>query len=124
MADYQLTQTGAETQDALDTVGTAPLTTTAQDLSGAVNELDTDLDSKSGVRYFTSVVVSVASGGEMFRITDASITTDTIVLDCVFADQIYIRSNVTWTSYAGYVAFYGTCVTSTTADVILTNKVN
>lgn len=41
MADYQLTQTGQEVQTALNKVGTATLTTTATDLSGAVNELKT-----------------------------------------------------------------------------------
>lgn len=42
MADYQLTQTGAEVQTALNKVGTATLATTATNLSGAVNELVTN----------------------------------------------------------------------------------
>lgn len=42
MADYTLTQTGAEVQTALNKVGTATLTTTATNLSGAVNELVTN----------------------------------------------------------------------------------
>lgn len=123
MADYTLTQTGAEVQTALDKVGTTVLTTTATDLSGAVNELDADITAK-GVRYFTSQTVNVASNAEIFRITNASITTDTVVLECVFANPSYITSDVAWTSYSGYIAFTGTCSTATTANVTIAIKVN
>lgn len=123
MADYQLTQTGAEVQTALDKVGTVALTTTATDLSGAVNELDADITAK-GVRYYASQTVNVASNAEIFRITDASITADTVVLECVFANPSYITSDVTWTSYSGYIAFTGTCTTATTANVTIATKVN
>lgn len=126
MADYQLTQTGAEVQTALDKVGTVALTTTATDLSGAVNELDGDISSVSaqGIRYFPNHWTSVASGAEILRITNASITTDTVVLECTFNDPNYITGDVTWTSYAGYVAFVGTCTTATLASVTLAMKVN
>ena len=123
MADYTLTQTGAEVQTALDKVGTTALTTTATDLSGAVNELDADITAK-GVRYYASQTVNVASNAEMFRITNASITTDTVVLECVFANPTYITTDVTWTSYSGYIAFTGTCTTATTANVTIATKVN
>lgn len=43
MTDYQLTQTGSQVQTALDKVGTTALSTTATDLSNAVNELVTDI---------------------------------------------------------------------------------
>ena len=48
MADYTLTQSGVEVQTALDKVGTTALTTTATNLSGAVNELDSDISTLSG----------------------------------------------------------------------------
>lgn len=124
MADYVLTQTGAEVQELLDIIGTDTLSTTAQTLTGAVNELDTDMESKSSVTYFTSQTVSVASSAEILRITDTSITTDTVVLGCVFDDPSYISGDVTWTSYAGYISFIGTCTVATTADVTLGTKIN
>ena len=124
MADYQLTQTGAEVQELLDIIGTDTLSTTARTLTGAVNELDTDMESKSSVTYFTSQTVSVASSAEILRITDTSITTDTVVLGCVFDDPSYISGDVAWTSYAGYISFIGTCTVATTADVTLGTKIN
>ena len=124
MANYQLARTGAEVQESLDIIGTDTLSTTAQTLTGAVNELDTDMESKSSVTYFTSQTVSVASSAEILRITDTSITTDTVVLGCVFDDPSYISGDVTWTSYAGYISFIGTCTVATTADVTLGTKIN
>ena len=124
MANYQLPQTGAEVQELLDTIGTDTLSTTAQTLTGAVNELDTDMESKSSVTYFASQTVSVASNAEILRITDTSITTDTVVLGCVFDEPSYISGDVAWTSYAGYISFIGTCTVATTADVTLGTKIN
>ena len=116
---FAVTQSSAQMQTALDKVGTTALTTTATNLSDAVNELKA-----MGAMYFPSQTVNVASNAEMFRITDASITTDTVVLECVFADPSYITSDVTWTSYSGYIAFTGTCSTATTANVTIAIKVN
>ena len=81
-------------------------------------------DPGSSIQYFTAQTVNAAASAEIMRITDASITTDTIVLGCVFADPSYITSDVTWTSYAGYIAFAGTCTTATAADITLGIKGN
>ena len=85
-------------------------------------------DGRYYTSYHTSQTVSVASSAQIMRIpssgTDDKITTDTVVLSCVFANPQRIASNVTWQSYAGYVTFTGTCTTATTADVILGTKVN
>lgn len=116
---FAVTQSSAQMQTALDKVGTTTLTTTATDLSGAVNELKA-----MGAMYFPSQTVNVASNAEMFRITNASITANTVVLECVFANPTYVTSDVTWTSYAGYIAFTGTCTTATTANVTVATKVN
>lgn len=78
----------------------------------------------SYVLYFRSVPVSAATGAEIMRITDGRITANTVVLECVFAAPAYIASGVTWTSYAGYIAFSGTCTASTTANVVLGTKNN
>ena len=47
MAEYELTQTGLQVQTALNKVGTTALTTTATDLSSAINELDGDVDTNT-----------------------------------------------------------------------------
>lgn len=99
MAEYQLTQTGEEVQTILDWA-------------------------EQGILYYTSQTVSVASSGTILTITDSLITTDTIVLECTFASPSYITSDVTWTSYAGYITFTGTCTTATTANVTLGFKSN
>lgn len=75
--------------------------------------------SKSKLVRFTAQAVSVASGAEIFRITDSDITTDTEVVSVEFADPSYITAGGSWTSYTWYVAFTGTCTAATTADVIL-----
>ena len=80
------------------------------------------------VLYFTSQTVSAATSAQIMRIpasgTDTRITTNTVVLECTFANPAYITSDVSWTSYAGYIIFTGTCVAATTANVTLANKSN
>ena len=91
---------------------------------------ETEIDGKfeKEIMYFTSQTVSVASSAQIMRIpasgTNSNITTDTVVLSCVFASSASITSNVTWTSYAGYVIFTGTCTSATTASVVLGTKGN
>lgn len=77
--------------------------------------------------YYT-VTTSAVTSGEIMRVpsggTSTNITADTVVASCVFADPSKITSDVTWTSYAGYVAFTGTCTAATTAYVTLIKKSN
>lgn len=80
--------------------------------------------SQGGALYYVSQAVSVASNSEIFRITNSAITTDTVVIECTFANPNAISSNVTWTSYDGYISFVGTCTSATTANVTLMTKVN
>ena len=61
MAEYELTQTGLQVQTALDKVGTTALTTTATDLSSAINELDSAIDDAmpiSGGNFTGAVTVN------------------------------------------------------------------
>jgi len=90
----------------------------------SVNGQTGDITIPSGIQYFYQQAVSAANNAEIFRITDASITTDTIVLNCTFANPSYITSDIAWTSYTGYIAFTGTCTAATTADVTLGQKDN
>lgn len=83
-----------------------------------------DSGGTSSITYFESQTTSVASNAEILRITDSSITTETIVLECTFANPSAISGDVTWTSYNGYIAFTGTCTSATTANVTLADKTN
>lgn len=91
---------------------------------------ESEIDGKFGkeIQYYSAQTVSVASGAQIMRIpasgTSEAITTDTVVLNCTFANPANIASNVTWTSYAGYITFSGTCTTATTANVTLGQKGN
>lgn len=75
------------------------------------------------ILYFYQQAVLVASSAQIMRIpasgTDPAITTDTVVLECTFANPAAITSDVTWTSYTGYITFNGTCTAATTANVTL-----
>ena len=115
MADCHFTQTAEAIQAILDSV---------DDIQSDVGELQTEINGKSAITYYTSRVVSVANAAEILRITNSSITADTVVLGCVFDDPSYISGDVTWTSYAGYISFIGTCTVATTADVTLGTKIN
>lgn len=97
-----------------------------------INNNTTDIKNQK-LLYFSSggnnaMSVNVATNAEIGRIpasgTSSLITTDTVVLECVFANPSYITSNVSWTSYNGYVSFSGTCTAVTTANVLLGRKGN
>ena len=83
-----------------------------------------DSGGTSSITYFESQTTSVASNAEVLRITDSTITTNTIVLECTFANPSAINGDVSWTSYNGYIAFTGTCTRATTANVTLADKTN
>ena len=84
--------------------------------------------SGGGILYFYQQVVSAATEAQIMRIpasgTNSAITTDTIVLECTFADPGNVPGEVSWTSYEGYIAFTGTCSAATTANVTLGKKSN
>lgn len=90
------------------------------------NGVKTYADNK--ILYFSQQTVSVASSAQIMRIpasgTNSAITENTVVLECTFANPTAITSDVTWTSYAGYITFSGTCTAATTANVTLGQKGN
>ena len=100
------------------------ITGTLSDQTDLANALAAKADLATEIMYFYQQTVNAASNAEMFRITNASITTDTVVLECTFAAPANITSNVSWTSYSGYIAFTGTCTAGTTANVTLGKKGN
>lgn len=80
------------------------------------------------ILYFYQQAVSAATSAQIMRIpasgTNDAITDNTVVLECTFAVPSRITSDVTWTSYAGYIVFTGTCTAATTANVTLGQKGN
>ena len=87
-----------------------------------------DATARQNIKYYYQQSVSAASSAQIMRIpasgTDSGITTDTVVLECTFAAPANITSDITWTSYAGYITFTGTCTAVTTANVTLGQKGN
>ena len=78
----------------------------------------------ANIQYFTSQALSAASNAEILRIVDSSITPKTICINIVIDNPSYVISDISWTSYDGYIAFTGTCTAVTTADVTLAKKQN
>ena len=76
------------------------------------------------ILYFTNQTVSAASSAQIALITDSKITTNSVVLNCKFADEKYVLSDITWESFAGSIAFTGTVTATTTMDVVLGRKGN
>jgi len=87
-----------------------------------------DATARKNVLYYTNQTVSVATSAQIMRIpasgTSSDITDDTVVLECTFANPSYIASDVSWTSYDGYITFSGTCTAVTSANVVLGRKGN
>lgn len=87
-----------------------------------------DATARKNILYYTNQTVSVATSAQIMRIpasgTNSNITADTVVLECTFANPSYITSNVSWTSYNGYITFSGTCSAATSANVVLGRKGN
>ena len=125
-------------------VGNTPLTTTAQNLTDAVNELDAEIGSTAlpttaqtltgaiaeihtdignDVLYLTGVSCS-AMTGDFVSVSNASITADHVVAECVFASPSAITSNVTWTTASGSLKLNGTCASATTCSIVLVKKDN
>ena len=125
-------------------VGDTPLATTADNLTDAVNELDAEIGStalpttaqtltgaiaeivtehSNDVLYLTSVACS-AMTGDFASASNANITADHVVAECVFANPSYITSAVTWTTGSGTLTLNGTCSAATTCNIILVKKDN
>lgn len=97
--------------------GTNIKTVGGQSLLGSGN-----IDVGGGL-YFTSVAVS-ATTGDIATVTNASITADHVVAECVFANPSAITTDVTWTTASGSLTLNGTCASATTANIVLVKKNN
>ena len=72
---------------------------------------------------FENVAVS-ATTGDIATITDARITADHVVVECVWGNASAITTDVTCTTSAGSLVLNGTCTAATTATVTLVKKCN
>ena len=76
-----------------------------------------------GALYFTGVAIS-ATTGDIASISNAKITADHVVAECIFASPSAITTDVTWTTSAGSLVLNGACSAATTADIVLVKKSN
>lgn len=75
------------------------------------------------VLYFTSVTV-MAKTGNIVDFSNAAITNEHVLAECVFANPSVITTDITWTTVAGNLKLNGTATGSTTANVVLVKKDN
>ena len=72
---------------------------------------------------FENVTVS-ATTGDIATITDARITADHVVAECVWGDASAITTDVTCTTSVGSLVLNGDCTTATTVTLTLVKKCN
>lgn len=80
-------------------------------------------DVGTGVLYFQNVPVS-AMTGNIATVTNASITADCVVAECVWDNPSAITTDVTWTTLNGNITLNGTCTAATTVNLVLIRKMN
>lgn len=86
-----------------------------------VSDLNTAATSK--VLYFTSVAV-MGKTGDIVDFSNAAITNEHVLAECVFANPSTITTIITWTTVAGNLKLNGTATGSTTVNVVLVKKDN
>ena len=75
------------------------------------------------VLYLTSVACS-ATTGDFASVSNAKITADHVVAECVFANPSAITTDVNWTTGSGTLKLNGTCASATTVNLVLVKKDN
>ena len=78
----------------------------------------------NNVLYFTAVTCTATTSGNFINFSDADITADHVLAECVFANPSYITTDATWTTAAGNIKLNGTCSSATTANLVLVKKGN
>lgn len=73
--------------------------------------------------FFTGVTVSATTGTILSK-SDSRITADHVLANIVFANSSAINGSATWTTSAGSMEITGTCITATTADILLVKMNN
>lgn len=110
------------------TVDSAPTASSANLVTSGGVKSYVDTAVANEVLWYSGQAVSAANNAQICRVpssgTDSKITTDHVVSEVVWGNPENITSNVTWTTYAGYVVFTGTCTASTTVTFQLSKKGN
>lgn len=117
----------AQYQEALETL----IDAIAQAWSGVISDDSITYDMLApalkeelgGALYFTSVAIS-ATTGDIATVSNAKITSDHVLAECVFANPSAITTDVTWTTSTGSLVLNGTCASATTANIVLVKKNN
>lgn len=99
----------------------AELASEIETLGETVDSLNEALSNK--VLYLTSVACA-ATTGNFASVSNAAITADHVLAECVFANPAAITTDVTWTSAAGSLTLNGTCASATTSNIVLVKKDN
>ena len=111
----KVTTAGTNIANLQTKVGTAALDTTNKDLSGAVNELLQNIGQGG-----KAIRVSGTISSSQLYISNVGITTDMVLVSCVFGTPANVASNLTWnTGTSGRLSFTGTLIGATTVDAVL-----
>ncbi len=73
--------------------------------------------------YFTSVPI-LATTGDIATLNNSNITENHVIADIIWDNPSYISSDVTWTTSNGSLVLNGTCISATTANIVLVKKIN
>lgn len=76
-----------------------------------------------GALYLTGVACA-AMTGDFATVSNAAISADSVVAECVFANPSAITTDVTWATSAGQLVLNGTCASATTASIVIVEKSN
>lgn len=106
----------------------SPVETQVLALDGRLDAAEDDIDdlqdaAENKVLFFANVACSATTGNFLTK-SDAKITADHILTECVFANPAAITTDVTWTTANGSLTLNGTCTSATTATITLVKKDN
>lgn len=106
----------------------SPVETQVLALDGRLDAAEDDIDdlqdaAENKVLFFENVACSATTGNFLTK-SDAKITADHILTECVFANPSAITTDVTWTTANGSLTLNGTCTSATTATITLVKKDN
>ena len=91
---------------------------------GSVTGAISAINSAKHVLFFSGIACSAMTGNFCTK-SDANITADHIVAECVFSKPSAITTDVTWTTASGSLTLNGTCTDATcTVTVTLVKKDN
>lgn len=80
-------------------------------------------EAENKILYFDNVTCS-ATTGNFVSLSNSQITSDHVLLECVFTNPVFIITDTTWTTGNGSLTLNGTCTTATTARIVLGKKNN